>query len=152
MSVAKKATEETSVDEPEFELITSSRQLAAPPELRKEKVILADWLTNSGKPAAFLEWELTAADWAEFMESGRVYTKDGAFRRYDNKDEDVRFLAFTTRDQHNNRIWPTVDAAKAQLGHLGRADLLLLMAAANRMNRAKDASAEGNSEETESAS
>lgn len=145
--VVKKVVED---DDGDFELVTSARQLAPPPDLRKEKITVTDWLTTSGKPARFLVWELTGSDWADFMDSGRVYTKDGAFKRYDNKDEDIRFLAYTLRDQHGNRLWPTVDAAKGQLGHIGRASVLMLLNASNRVNSAKAASAEGNSETTES--
>lgn len=135
-------------DELEFELITSARQLAPAPDLRKEVVTVSEWLTTSGKPARFMVWELTGAEWAEFMESGREYTKEGVFKRYDSKDEDMRFLAHTIRDQHRNRIWQSVDAANGQLGHLGRTSLLQLLSAANLANSPKAASAEGNSEET----
>lgn len=131
----------------EFELVTNARQLAAAPPLRQEKVTVTDWKTTSGKAARFLVWELTAVDYADFVESGRVY-KDGVLKRYDNKDEDVRFLAYTVRDQNNNRLWPTVDAAKAQLGQLGKASLNLLIAASNRVNSARSSSAEGNSDAT----
>jgi hypothetical protein len=133
----------------DFELVTSARQLAPPPPLRKEKVTLTEWKTTSGKPARFLLWELTAAQFAEFMESGRIY-KDGVFKRYDTKDEDLRFLAFTIRDHNGNRLWNTVDAAKGQLGHLGKASLNLLLNAANAANSPKEAAEEGNSEETPS--
>lgn len=135
-------------EELDFELVTSSRQLAPAPDLRKEIVTVTEWLTTSGKPARFMVWELTGSEWADFMESGRVYTKDGAYKRYDTKDEDMRFLAHTIRDQHRNPIWPTMDAAKSQLGHLGRTSLLQLLNAANAANSPKAASAEGNSEET----
>lgn len=138
-------------DELEFELVTSIRQLAAAPSLRKEPVTLADWKTVSGKAARFLVWELTAADYAEFLESGRIY-KDGVLKRYETKTEDVRFLAFTIRDQHGNRLWNTTEAANAQLGNLGKATLNLLLNAANAVNTASPASAEGNSEETPSGS
>lgn len=134
--------------EPEFELVTSSRQLAPPPELRKEIVEIDEWLMTSGKKAKFMVWELTGAEWSEFMESGRVYSKDGQFRRYESKDEDMRFLSCTIRDQHRNRIWPSADAATVQLGQLGRTSLLKLINAANLVNTPKAASAEGNSEET----
>lgn len=135
-------------DEQDFELITSARQLAPAPDLRKEEVIIPDWVTTAKKAAKFLVWELTGAEWAEFMESGREYSKDGVFKRYDTKDEDMRFLSHTIRDQHRNRIWPTVDAANGQLGHLGRINLLKLLNAANVANSPRVASAEGNSDET----
>lgn len=108
---------------------------------------LLDWKTQSGKAARFLVWELTAADYADFLESGRVY-KDGVLKRYETKTEDVRFLAFTIRDQHGNRLWNTAAEANAQLGRLGKATLNLLLNAANAVNTASPASAEGNSEET----
>lgn len=134
-------------DEDDFELITNAHMLAPAPPLRKEGVTLKEWPTTSGKAARFLEWELTALEYAEFLESGRVY-RDGILKRYDTKDEDFRFLSFTTRDQHNNRIWPTFEAAKLQLGAVGKSSINALMAAANRVNGAR--SAEGNSEETPS--
>lgn len=136
-------------DDLDFELVTSARQLAPPPPLRREKVVLTEWKTTSGKAAGFLAWELTGADWAEFMESGRIY-RNGTFQRYDNKDEDIRFLAYTLRDGQGNRLWHTVDAAKGQLGHLGKASLNLLLNAANKVNAPKEAAEEGNSEKTPS--
>lgn len=142
--MSKIADEDT---EPEFELITSARMLAPAPPLRKEGVTVKDWPTVSGKPARFLLWELTAAEYAEFLESGRVY-RDGVLRRYDTKDEDFRFLSWTVRDANDNRIWPSLDAAKLQLGAIGKSSINLLMAAANRVNSAPDA--EGNSEKTPS--
>lgn len=145
---AEKKQEETG--EQEFELITSSRMLAGPPSLRKEEVKIADWPTTSGKGARFLVWELSAADWADFMESGRVYSKDGSLLRYDTKEEDMRFLAYTIRDQHGNRIWPTVAAAVGMFGNVGKATVNLLLNAANKVNSAKAGSAEGNSEGTTS--
>lgn len=124
-------------DELDFELVTSSRMLAPAPALRKEAVTIKDWPTISGKAARFLLWELTAADYADFLESGRVY-KDGVLRRYDTKDEDFRFLSWTTRDANNNRIWPSLEAAKLQLGAIGKSSMNLLMSAANRINSAPD--------------
>lgn len=146
-TVEKKQEED---GEQEFELITSSRMLAVPPSLRKEEVKIPDWPTTSGKGARFLVWEQTAADWADFMEAGRVYSKDGSLLRYDTKEEDMRFLAYTIRDQHGNRIWPTVTAAVGVFGNVGKATVNLLLSAANRVNSAKSGSAEGNSEGTTS--
>lgn len=132
-------------DEGEFELVTSSRQLAPPPSLRTEKVTLKDWPTVSGKPARFILWEMTASDYEDFFDAGRIY-KDGSFVRYNSKFEDIRFLAWTVRDQYGNRLWPTVEAAKEQLGGVGRASLNLLLNAANRVNSAKVSSSKGNSD------
>src|SRR5882757_1527857 len=75
-------------DDLDFEIVTSSRMLAPPPALRKEAVTITDWLTVNDKPARFLVWELTAADYADFLETGRIY-KDSAFQRYDQKYEDI---------------------------------------------------------------
>ena len=136
-------------DDLDFELVTSFRQLASPPPLRQEKITLTEWKTNSGKAARFLVWELTAGDYAEFLESGRIY-KDGVLKRYETKTEDIRFLAFTIRDQHGNRLWNTTEGAVNQLGNLGKATLNLLLNAANSVNSANPASAEGNSDETAS--
>ena len=136
-------------DDLDFELVTSAKLLGATPALRKEPVTLKDWKTQSGKAARFLIWELTAADYAEFLESGRVY-KDGALKRYDMRDEDLRLLAYTVCDQHGNRLWGTVESAKAQLGSLGKANLDLLLKKANEVNGAKPTDTEGNSDGTPS--
>jgi hypothetical protein len=132
----------------DFELITSIRQLAEPPPLRTKTVTLPDWKTQKGKSARFLVWELTALGFADYLESGRTYTANIA--RYDAKDEDIRLVAHTVRDQHGNRIWNTTDSAKTQLGPLGKSSLNLLLNAANEVNSAKPSSAEGNSEPTTS--
>lgn len=137
-------------DELEFELVTNLKQLSTPPPLRKEAVTVSEWKTRSGKSARFLLWELTAADYAEFLESGWTLNKDGSRKRYDNKTEDVRFLGYTIRDASGNRIFNTADAANSQLGSLGKATLNLLMNAANRVNMAKESDTEGNSDETPS--
>lgn len=139
-------------EELDFELVTSARQLGPPPALRKEPVTVADWKTTSGKAARFLVWELTAADYSDFVESGRSYNPDGSLKRYDNSTEDVRFLAATLRDQHGNRLWSKTEDAKAQLGKLGKGSINLLMAAANRMNSPKEAAKAGNSEEIQNVS
>lgn len=137
-------------DDVDYELITNARQLAPPPPLRKELVTVADWKTTSGKAARFLVWELTGADHAEFVESGRSYNSDGSFKRYDSATEEVRFLAAVLRDQHGNPLWPKTEDARAQLGKLGKSTINLLMAAANRMNSAKEAAKAGNSGEIQS--
>jgi len=134
------------VVEDEFELITNFKQLAAPPELRKEAVTVSEWKTKSGKAARFLLWELTASDYADFLESGWTYNKDGSRKRYDNKTEDFRFLGYVIRDASGNRIFNTTEAASTQLGGLGKATLNLLMGTANKVNMARDT--EGNSDET----
>jgi hypothetical protein len=140
-----------SVDEDiDFELVTNFKQLAAPPPLRKEAVTVAEWKTKSGKSARFLLWELTASDYADFLESGWTYNKDGSRKRYDNKSEDFRFLGYVIRDAHGNRIFTTTDSANSQLGGLGKATLNLLMGTANKVNMAREADSEGNSDETES--
>jgi hypothetical protein len=140
---------ETEEVEQEFELVTSARQLGTAPALRKEEVKVPEWPTVSGKGARFLLWEMTASDWADFMESGRVYSKDGTLLRYDTREEDMRFLAWTIRDQHGNRIWPKVSDAAGQLGLVGKATINILLTAANRVNSAKTGSAEGNSSGTQ---
>lgn len=137
-------------EEFDFELVTSARMLAAPPPLRNEVVTLEGWKTVSGKSARFMVWELTAADYAAFLESGRVYGKDGQFKRYDQEGENLRYLAYTLRDQHGNRLWSKVDDAKPLLGKLGRGHVEQLMLAGQKLNSPKDEAKEGNSEETES--
>jgi hypothetical protein len=130
--------------EPDYELVTSARQLSTAPPLRKEAVTVPEWMTTSGKVARLMVWELTALDYGDFIEEGRTY-KDGAVIAYDSRTEDVRFLAWCVRDQHNNRLWPKTAEAVPVLGQLGRTTLNVLMAAANRCNQAKAASTGGNS-------
>lgn len=136
--------------EDEFELITNFKQLASAPELRKEPVTVSEWKTQSGKSARFLLWELTASDYAEFLESGWAYNKDGSRKKYDSKTEDFRFLGWVIRDTHGNRIFTTNDSASATLGALGKATMNLLMNAANKVNMPKVGDSVGNSEETPS--
>lgn len=136
-------------EELDFELITNIGMLAPPPPLRNETVTVPEWKTTSGKAARFLAWELTANDFADYVESGRVY-KNNVLQRYNQRDEDVRFLSYTLRDQHGHRLWNKVEEAKVQLGRLGRSSLSELVAAANRVNSAKESATEGNSEEIQS--
>ena len=145
-TAAASSPDTTSADAPEldFELVTSPRQLAAAPPLRKEAVTVPEWMTTSGKIARLMVWELTALDHADFIEEGRTY-KDGAVVAYDTRREDLRFLAWCVRDQNNNRLWPRSEEAFPTLGPLGRTTLNVLMAAANRVNSAKVASSGGNS-------
>jgi hypothetical protein len=137
-------------DEPDFELITSARMLAPPPALRKETVTLDEWRTKSGRAAAFLVWELTAAEFSACIESGWTYTREGARKKYDDEAADVRFLAYVLRDQNGHRLWPKIEDAKTQLGLLGRSTIQTLVAAGNRMNSAREAAKAGNSETTQS--
>jgi hypothetical protein len=135
--------------EPDFELITSARMLGSGPPLRSEMVTIDAWKTASGKSARFALWELTAAEYSEFMEEGRNY-KDGVLLGYDHAGEDFRFLAWTMRDQNNNRLRQKTADAKAILGTIGKASLNVLLNAANRCNAPVEASAKGNSPETPS--
>lgn len=136
-------------DDLDFELVTNARMLAAPPPLRNETVTLKDWKTQSGKAARFMVWELTAGDYAEFLESGWIY-RDGQRKRYESKDDDIRFLAFCLRDQHGNRIWKKIEDARAVLGRLGKGDVNRLVAVATELNSAKEEATEGNFEEIQS--
>lgn len=139
---------EPDTEELDFELVVSSRQLAAPPPLRKEMVTLDEWKTASGKSARFMLWELSALDYADFYDEGRIY-EDKQIVGYDAKAEDIRFLAYCIRDQHNNRVWNSLSDARAALGGLGKASLNVLLNAANRCNAPKESSAEGNSPSTQ---
>jgi hypothetical protein len=136
-------------DDVDFEIVTSARQLGPPPALRRELVVLPEIRTTSGKATALYEYELSAKDFSAYQETSRVYVA-GEFRSVTFKDEEIRFLAFTTRDENGNRLWHSTDAAIAQLGMYGRTSLQKLVAAANRVNSASVSSAEGNSGETPS--
>lgn len=128
----------------EFEFISSARQLGPPPKLRTKLVDVPDWVTPKGKGARFLVSEVTQGDYVDYVESGRTY--EGNVARYSAADDDVRLLAFTVRDKNGNRIWPTIEAAKAQLNPVGKSCLNLLLNAANEINTPKPASAEKNFE------
>lgn len=130
--------------EPDYELVTNARMLGQAPSLRKEAVTVPEWMTTNGKTVRLMVWELTALDYADFIEEGREY-KDGAMVSYDSRGEDVRFLAWCVRDQNNNRLWPKSPEAFPVLGSLGRTTLNVLMAAANRANKSREASTGGNS-------
>jgi hypothetical protein len=133
----------------EFELITSARQLGTPPALRTTQVTLKEWKTaNSKKAARFTVTELTASDYDALVRAAWTYNPDGSRKRYVAEDSDIRLVAWTVVDPHGNRLWPTVDAAKAQLRPLGKASLDVLLNAANEVNSVKAEDVEGNSDGT----
>jgi hypothetical protein len=132
----------------EFELITSARQLGPPPALRKKAVTVKDWPTTSGKPARFMVSEVTASDYDALVRAAWTYNPDGSRKRYLAEDSDIRLVAWTVVDPHGNRLWSTVEAAKAQLRPLGKATLDILLNAANEVNSVKVEDAEGNFEGT----
>lgn len=136
-------------DDLDFELVTSASMLADAPPLRKERVLIPGLKTRSGKPAGLLVWELSANDWGACRDAGWEY-RNGVRHQFNDKDEDVRFLSWTVRDPHGNRLWNTVADAKGQLGKYGRSALVELIRAANRVNAPKEGSSEGNSEEIQS--
>lgn len=138
-------------EELEFELITSARQLGTPPALRTKEVIVKDWKTATSKKAAkFIIAELTASDYDALIRAAWTYNSDGSRKRYVAEDQDIRLVAFTAVDPHGNRLWSTIDAAKAQLRPLGKASLDLLLNAANEVNSVKAEDVEGNSDGTQS--
>ena len=139
-------------EEPDFELVINAKQLGAPPPLQKETVVLKEWKTTSGKAAGFLVWELSASDYDEFIRAGWTFNPDGTRKQYSQDDQDIRLAAFTVRDQHGNRLWTTVEAAKQQLRPVGRATLDQLVMAANKANSTKAEDTEGNSVGTPSGS
>jgi hypothetical protein len=132
-------------DDVDFEILTNANQLAPPPPLRVEEVVLPGVKLKNGKAAKVFCHELTALEYDEFQDTGRVYDKTGALVSANIRNEDLRFLAFTVRDHHGNRIWHTVEACKAQLGQYGKSVTSRLMVAANKANFG-DADAEGNSD------
>ena len=135
-------------DDVDFEIVTTASQLGPPPALRRERVVLVDWKTVSGRAAAFYVYEMSALQYGEYQECLRIY-KDGELSSIDLRNDELKFLAFTIRDPNGNRLWPTTSAAVAQLGSYGKADINLLLAASNRMNantRKAVERAEGNSE------
>ena len=132
----------------EFELITSARQVGAPPALRTKEVILKEWPTTSGKAAKFIMSEVTASDYDALIRAAWLYNPDGSRKRYVAEDQDIRLIAWTAVDQHGNRLWPTIEAARAQLRPLGKATLDVLLNAANEVNSVRVEDVEGNSSGT----
>lgn len=134
--------------EADFELVTSTKQLGAPPPMRNEIVVLKGWKTVAGKTVAFMVWEVTSADYDAFIKSGWSFNPDGTRKKYTQEDSDVRLAAFTVRDPGGNRLWNTLEEAKHQLRPLGRSNLDLLVMAANRVNSVRAEDTEGNSDGT----
>lgn len=136
------------LDDLDFELVTNANQLAPPPPLNRERVILPDWRTSTGKVAAVWVYELTALEFGQYQNSLRVYT-DGRFVGINLEHDDLKLLAYTVRDGNGNRLWNTAQAVIDKLGQYGQASIDLLTAASNRVQKKQDpASAEGNSAET----
>lgn len=127
----------------DFELVTSARQVKKPPKLRKERVPLPEL------QQAFLVWEQSQGDYSDFQDTTRIY-ENGFLKGVNLKDEDLKYLAYCLRDPDNNRLWPNVDEAVAQLRPYGKSIINKLLAAANKVNAANSASAEKNSEVTPS--
>lgn len=126
-------------------LISSPKQLRRKPKLRDEYVDFSDWETIDDGCARFRVCELSAGEHAECVDAGYTY-KDGARVSFNDKDSDFRWLSFVLRDEHDNRIWPSVADAKAFFQDAPRGDILALVQAGNRVNAAK----RGNSETTQS--
>lgn len=135
-------------DDIDFELILNPNQLAAPPAMQTETVILKDWKTQSGKAAGFKVWELTASDYDTLIRSGWTFNPDGTRKQYSQDDQEIRLLAFCVRDPSGHRLWKTVEDAAKQLRPLGKATFDQLVLAANRVNSVKIEDSEGNSDGT----
>ena len=136
-------------EELEFELITSARQLGTPPALRTKEVIIRDWKTATSKKASkFIVSEVTASDYDALVRAAWTFNPDGSRKHYQAEDSDIRLVAWTVVDPHGNRLWSTIEAAKAQLRPLGKATLDILLNAANEVNSVKVEDVEGNSEGT----
>jgi hypothetical protein len=134
--------------EVEFELVTSAKQLVAPPPMRTETVILKEWKSPSGKPFGFKVWEITSSDYDALIKSGWTFYPDGTRKRYTHEDADIRQLTFTVRDPNGNRLWNSIEEAKRQLRPLGRSCIDQLVMASNRVNSVKQEDTEGNSDGT----
>jgi hypothetical protein len=135
--------------EVKFKLITSAKQLGAPPPMRHEIVVMNGWKTaDTDETVGFMVWEVTSTDYDAFIKSGWTFNPDGTRKHYTQEDSDIRLAAFTVRDPGGNRLWSTIEEAKQNLRLLGRASLDLLVMAANRVNSARTGDLEGNSDGT----
>lgn len=137
-------------DDIDFELVTNASQFAPPAAMGRERVILPNLKTTSGRVAAVYVQELTAREYYEHQDALRVY-EDGRFTGINHKNDDLKLLAIAVRDPNGNRLWPTAKVAIEQLGRYGQKSINTLLEAYVRMNRpADEESAEGNSEPTPS--
>lgn len=143
----------------EYAVLSSASQLDEPEPLNKELVAVPGWKDKrSGKPIHVWVWELTAAEHGEYSVSDRVFDEHGQVVRFKRGGHDLRFLSYCIRDAAGNRIWNTLEKAEAELGRRGKSAINKLTAVANKLNYegadSEDeavASAEGNSEETQTA-
>lgn len=120
--------------------ISNFTQVGQAPKLKNRLVITPGILDRNGEPCEFLVWQITQGDLAEFREG-------------DQDNSDIRFLAKTIRDEHNNPIWPSVEKAIVQLSPFPSSSLQPLIRASNELLfSAATADAEKNSEETKSES
>lgn len=147
--------------EVDYVIVSRAGQAGPPPKLRRELIVLPEWRNPEGKANAFLEWELGTVEHGKFELSDRVFDEAGRVIRFTHISREIRMLAFTTRDGDGHRVWPTIEAAEAELELAGNSITNKLIALAQKMNygdpnvsTVDDAlkSAEGKSEETSTSS
>jgi hypothetical protein len=140
-------------DELDFELITNAKQMLPPKPPRKEPVVLTELGKNArDRYQGYLMWELTQGEFNDYQRSNKVLDNNGYEQGVDFSHSEIKLLSFCARDANGNRIWSTPEKAVEQLKKYGRATIEKMLAAANKANSISVASAEGNSEETESGS
>lgn len=136
----------TPADPDDFEVVTTS-SMVQPGELARERVVVPEWRTPSGKAAAFFVYELNGTDYDEYQ-NGMFIMGEGADFSLTLRANTLRLLTFCLRDPNGNRLYPDTDRGVAALGAMGQTGIDRLGTAARRLNgtsKSARRAAEGNS-------
>lgn len=129
----------------DFEVVTTATQIQ-PAELARERVIVPEWKTPSGKAAAFFVYELNGADYDEYQQG--MFLADGMDLQLTLRANTLRLLAFALRDPHGNRLYPDTERGISAIGQMGQSGIDRLGTVARQLNglgRNARKAAEGNS-------
>jgi len=118
-------------------VVSNPRQLAPPLPPKNKRVVTPGIKRTDGSAAEWLCWQVSHLELDEWRESGDLHS-------------DLRKLAVTLRDDHNNRIYQTTEQCIASLGAYDRMSVYPLIEASDEVNFARVEDAEKNSEETTS--
>lgn len=145
--------------EVDYEIASCDSELGDAPELKKELLVLPEWLNKRGKATAFVMHEMNTGEHDEFGLSDKVFDKAGQIIRFKRGGRDYDYLARCTRDSDGQRIWATAEACEKRLRPLGKSITNKMVAVANKVNYGDTAnadeaetSAEGKSEGTQTSS
>jgi hypothetical protein len=136
--------EDKTVEDEDYDFVTTAREFGTPPELPWENVKLPE-IKKKVRISA-----LSAADFSDLQDANRVYNRAGEHVGWDYSNEDIKLLAFALRDGSGNRLFQTVESAVATLEHWPLSSIKRMVTAANKVTNSDPVSAEKNSEETPS--